>query len=404
MDPQLFEHSTTGSLVTITGTDARAREYKHVAFQPYPLGSSEPALTGTTWRAVSEARGALGRLGQAGRQIPDPSLLRQPTLRAEAQSTSALEGTFAPLDDVLAADLAEPEARSASLREVLNYVEAAEMAFASLDEGRPLSAVSLCEIHQVLVRGTPAETSDAGRIRRVQVAIGGHGGALHTARFVPPPPGVELEAAVRDLMDWVGSTSRALDPVVAAAMAHYQFETLHPFNDGNGRIGRLLVVLHLVASGALTHPLLTISPWFEHRRGEYQDRLRAVSSDGHWDGWIGFFATGLAESCHQTLRTVEDLLGVQAAYTDQIRAAGLTGGLVRDIADRLIGNPFVTATSVSGLTGKTPQAARNAILRLVEIGVLRERTRRSYARAYEAPDVLDILRRQSSPDRSAPDT
>ncbi|MCK9878714.1 hypothetical protein MXD59_23625 [Frankia sp. Ag45/Mut15] len=124
MDRSIFERSPTGSLVKIAGTDARTGEYEHVAFQPYPLGEEEPNLAGTTWRAVAAAGTELGRLGQAGRQIPDPTLLRQPTLRAEAQSTSALEGTFAPLEDVLAADLTEPGARSASLREVLNVATA----------------------------------------------------------------------------------------------------------------------------------------------------------------------------------------------------------------------------------------------------------------------------------------
>jgi hypothetical protein len=163
VDRSLFEQSPTGRLVRITGTDGRSgTEYEHVAFQPDPLGNDEPDLAGPTWRAVSEAGFALGRLGQAGRQIPEPALLRQPTLRAEAQSTSALEGTFAPLEDVLAADVTEPDSRSASVREVLNYVHAAEAAFEWLDEERPISVASLCEKcialwsrARRLTRGTP---------------------------------------------------------------------------------------------------------------------------------------------------------------------------------------------------------------------------------------------------------
>jgi Fic family protein len=390
----LFEGSPTGRLVKIAGTDGRTgAEYEHVAFQPNPLGNDEPNLTRPTWRAVAEAGFALGRLEQAGRQIPEPSLLRQPTLRTEAQSTSALEGTFAALEDVLAADVTEPGARSASVREVLNYVDAAEMAFGWLDEGRPLSVASLREVHRVLVRGTPADTRDAGRIRHIRVAIGGRGGGVETARFVPPPPGLDLEAAMRDLVDWVNGPSRELDPVVAAAMTHYQFESLHPFNDGNGRIGRLLVVLQLRARDALSQPLLTISPWFEARREEYQGRLLAVSSTGDWDGWISFFAAGLAESCRQTVRTVEELLALRAGYLARIRSAGLTGALVRDIAEHLTERPFVTVRSVSDASGKTPEASRNAIARLVDLDILRERTGGSYARVYEATEVIQILRR-----------
>ncbi|WP_235825823.1 Fic family protein [Candidatus Frankia alpina] len=225
------------------------------------------------------------------------------------------------------------------------------------------------------------------------MAIGSRGGSIETARFVPPPPGLDLDAAVRDLIDWMVIGSRDFDPVVAAAMAHYQFETLHPFNDGNGRIGRLLVVLDLCGRGALPQPLLTISPWFEARREEYQDRLADLSARGDWDGWIGFFATGLAASCAQTVRIVDDLLALQADYVTRIRAAGLTGGLVRDIAARLIGAPFVTARTVSADTGRTYQAASNAIGKLVELAILRERTGRQYGRVFEAAEVMAVLQR-----------
>ncbi|EFC81776.1 filamentation induced by cAMP protein Fic [Parafrankia sp. EUN1f] len=396
MDRDRFERSPTGHLVKIAGTDGRTGvAYEHVAFQPDPLGGAEPALAGGTWRNVARAGRALGRLDQAGRQIPEPALLLQPTLRTEAQSTSALEGTFAPLEDVLAAEVTEPTSQSEEVREVLNYVRAAEAAFAWIGDGRPLTVAALCQMHRDLVRGTPADTRDAGRIRSIQVAIGSRGGAIDTARFVPPPPGLELDAAVRDLLDWVNFDSKVIDPVVAAAMAHYQFETLHPFNDGNGRIGRLLVVLDLCWKEVISEPLLAVSPWLEVRREEYQDRLREVSAVGDWDGWISFFSEGLAESCEQTIRTVDDLLGLQAEYVRRLKVAGLTGGLVRDVIDRLIGSPFVTVRSVSEDTGRTLQAASNAVARLVDLEILRERTGRSYGRVFEAVEVTSVLRGRS---------
>jgi Fic family protein len=392
VDRTLFERSPVGRLVKIAGTDGRTgTEYEHVAFQPDPLGDAEPPLTGPTWRAAARAGLALGSLRQAGRQVPEPGLLRQPTLRAEAQSTSALEGTYAPLEDVLAAEVMEPASRSAQVHEVLNYVEAAEAAFDWIDEGRPLSVATLCEVHRILVRATPADTRDAGRIRRIQVAIGSGGGAIDTARFVPPPPGLDLEAAVRDLTNWISGPGEEIDPVVAAAMTHYQFETLHPFNDGNGRIGRLMVVLQLRAREVLPQPLLTISPWFEARREEYQDRLRAVSAAGDWDGWITFFANGLAASCDETVRTVNGLLALRADYIERVRTAGLTGGLVRDIADQLIGSPFVTTRSICSTTSRSQPAARAAIAKLVELGILHERTGRAWGRIYEAVEVARIL-------------
>jgi Fic family protein len=384
-----------GRLVRITGLDGRTGSaYEHVAFLPDPLGSIEPALSAQTWRQVAQAGHALGRLHQAGRQVPEPALLRPPTLRAEAQSTSALEGTFAPLEEVLAADVSERASQSAQVREVINYVDAAETAFGWLEDGRPITVALLCQVHDLLVRDMSAQTADAGRIRQIQVAIGGQGGAIENARFVPAPPGIELDAAVRDLVDWIGTGSKGIDPVVASAMAHYQFETLHPFNDGNGRIGRLLVVLDLLGRGAILQPLLTISPWLEVRRSEYQDRLGEVSASGDWDGWIRFFAAGLAASCDATVRTVDALLELQASYIDRLKRAGLTGGLVRDIVDRLIGSPFVTVRSVSGETGRTPQAVSNAITKLIELGVLHERTGRSYGRIFEAAEVTAILQRR----------
>ncbi|WP_026310695.1 Fic family protein [Parafrankia elaeagni] len=393
MDRDRFERSPTGHLVKIVGTDGRTgAAYEHVAFQPDPLADAEPSLAGGTWRDVARAGRALGRLDQAGRQIPEPALLLQPTLRTEAQSTSALEGTFAPLEDVLAAEVTELASQSEEVREVLNYVRAAEAAFAWIGDGRPLTVTALCRMHRDLVRGTPADTRDAGRIRSIQVAIGSRGGAIETARFVPPPPGLELDAAVRDLLDWINVASKGIDPVVAAAMAHYQFETLHPFNDGNGRIGRLLVVLDLCWKGILSEPLLAVSPWLEARREEYQDRLGEVSAAGDWDGWISFFAEGLAESCEQTIRTVDDLLGLQVEYVRRLKAAGLTGGLVRDVIDRLIGSPFITVRSVSEDTGRTLQAASNAVAKLVDLKILRERTGRSYGRVFEAVEVTSVLR------------
>jgi Fic family protein len=181
---------------------------------------------------------SLGRLDQAGRQIREPALLRRPTLRREAQSTSALEGTYAPLSEVLEVDPDEvqPASQSPELREVLNYVRAAEHAYAVVRE-RGITLGLLREIHQLLVAETPADGPMAGRVRDHQVVVGPSRGRVRDARFVPPPPGPELEIALRDWAGWVEAPSE-LPVVVRAALAHYQFEALHPFNDGNGRIGR----------------------------------------------------------------------------------------------------------------------------------------------------------------------
>ena len=391
MQVERFAASSVGRLEPIRGTDGRTgREYDHFAFIPDPL-SEDPALSGGTWRAVSRAGHALGRLLQAGRQIPQPGLLRRPTLRREAQSTSALEGTFAPLEDVLAADVVDEGPRSVELTEVLNYVATAENAFAALADGQRLGVRMVEDMQGRLARGTSADTDQAGHIRTIQVAIGEAGGSIETARYVPPPPGPELERSLRDLLDWAAASRAAgRDPVVAAAMAHYQFEALHPFNDGNGRIGRLLVVLHLIQDGALEDPLLSISPWFEQRRRDYQDRLLEVSATGDWDGWVRFFAEGIEASALDTALRVDRLLEVQERYAGILRDAS-AAGLIRDLAESLIAYPYIDVSRTAARLNSTFPTVNKSVARLVALGILRERTGRTYGRLFEAPDVVEVL-------------
>lgn len=205
-----------------------------------------------------------------------------PTLRREAQSTSALEGTYAPLSQVFTADDEEPA--TAELVEILNYVRMANAGFARTSEGWPISVTMLNELQGILMAGTPLH-AQSGRLRDGQVVIGRRDDAaavefpVEAARFVPSPAGLALETGVRDLVDWMRTDHQgAIDPVVAAGMSHYQFETLHPFRDGNGRIGRFLIVLQLQSAGVLVEPTLTVSPWFEARRSQYYDHLLGIST------------------------------------------------------------------------------------------------------------------------------
>lgn len=295
-----------GTLVPIHGHDPRLGEWAHHAFVPSYLSTNAPTLSADTYLAVLKARAALSALDATAKQLPNPTLLRLPTLRREAQSTAALEGTYAPLADVLTADEDAPS--TPELVEVLNYVAMAEAGFAKIAAGYPLSVSFISELQGILMGGTPLEAV-SGRIRDSQVVIGQRADAdpsdfpAHRSRFVPAPPGIALESGLRDLTDWMREDhSESIDPIIAAAMSHYQFETLHPFMDGNGRVGRYLIVLHLQASGVLSEPTLTVSPWFEARRADYYDRLFSVSSDGDWDGYIHFFSQGLASAAEQTAR------------------------------------------------------------------------------------------------------
>ncbi|MHC2999992.1 Fic family protein [Microbacterium sp. HJ5] len=388
MERARFASSPIGNLIPISGTDGRGQHYDHVAYAAHPL-AAPPHLGTAAWSRVARANRALGRLQQGSLVVINPGLLRTPTLRREAQSTSALEGTYAPLEDVLAADVIEGSERSAALNEVLNYVEAAERGFIWVQQQRPVTAGLLCELHSTLVRGTEADTAEAGRVRRIQVVIGSRGGPVTDARFIPMPEGPALEAAIGDLIQWMQTAQPDLDPIVATAMAHYQFETLHPFNDGNGRIGRLLIVLQLVGLGVLSEGLLSVSPWFERRRETYQDLLAEVSATGDWDGWISFFAEGIEASAVDSAERIRLLVELQTQYHDVLREAGARGA-VRDIADLLIGRPYVNIPNLRDATGLTYQAVSNAVRKLVELGVLEQR-RVPGVMAFRAPAVVDII-------------
>ena len=294
MDIDRFTESPVGTLVPIRGFDPRFNEeYAHWAFLPRPL-PSEVQLRSDTWAKASEAAVALGRLKEASSRLPNPSVFRTPALRREAVSTSALEGTYAPFEAVLKAE-AEPDVpRSPQVREILNYVTAANHAFRWIAE-RPLSFSMLAEVQDLLVRGTSGERPDTGRRRESIVIIGPQDARVGDARFIPPPADDRLEAGIEKWVEWVINPPR-LPVVVECALSHYQFETLHPFSDGNGRIGRLVIVLELMLRGVLDEPVLTVSPWLEERRERYQAELLALSMTGDWDPWVNFFAVRGSQS------------------------------------------------------------------------------------------------------------
>jgi Fic family protein len=389
MDHEALAASPIGSVVPISGTDPlTGREFEHSAYVPAPL-PRETSLRSATWRQVVAAEAALGRLDQAARQFPQPALLRRPALRREAQSTSALEGTYAPLETVL---VSEPEDRPGlptEVREVLNYVVAAEEGFAWVAD-RPITVGLIERLQGVLVANGPGDRHDVGRIRRRQVFIGSRGLPIEESRFVPSPPGEQLRAAVGDLLDWIRDPPPDLSPVVCAAMAHYQFETLHPFYDGNGRIGRLLIALSLMRDGVLREPILVVSPWFEARRSAYQDGLLSLSMTGAWDDWVSFFAAGVAEAADTTRRRVERLLDWREQALKRVREAGVSGVAER-VAGELIGSPITRAPVIARRHGISQQGAMLALRRLVELGVLEEQ-RMGGRVSFLAREALALLR------------
>lgn len=392
MDLEAIAESPVGHLVAISGIDPwQGEHYEHQAFVPAPLPDrlDDLGLTPDTWRAVVGAAAALAKLDQAGRQVPNPELFRRPTLRREAQSTSALEGTYAAFADLLEADLDENRAtRSAEVREVLNYVQAAEQAFDWIEE-RPLTLGVLSELQRILVRNTPGELSDAGGIRDRQVVVGAQRRPITEARYVPPPPGDLLRLGVDRWLAWLNAASD-IPEVVRVALAHYQFESLHPFSDGNGRLGRLIVVLQLMQYEVLHYPLLIVSPWFEARRREYQDALLNVGQTGNFDPWVRFFADGLQAQADETLRRIEALLDYQDELRSLIRDQRIRG-VRAQIMEDIVGQPIIAVPWAKAHYDVSYQAANEAVAKLVKDGILAETTGRNYDRLFASVRVLRIV-------------
>ncbi|MFT3876669.1 MAG: Fic family protein [Propioniciclava sp.] len=399
MDVQLFQKAPFGTLVPISGSLPGGNTWEHWAFLPNPLPDDSPELSGRAYRYVGDARAALAALDATAQRLPNPRLFRSSALRLEAQSTAALEGTYEPLARVLAAD--SDDVQDPSLREVLNYVIVAEAAFSWAEEGRRWSMPGLASLQGVLVRGTPSEREHSGQVRPVQVVIGRREGTppseipIKAARYVPPPPGADLEARLRDLIAWMQADHGGrIDPVVAAAMGHYGFEALHPFHDGNGRLGRLLIVLQLYASGVLTEPTLSVSTWFEARRTEYYDALLGVSTDGDWSTWVEFFAQGLAESAEAAHRRMLALAAVQTELKEHLQSTPIRTGNARLLVDFAVGQPTFTVAQAAKTLGIGNAGAKKLIDSLVHHGILAAYDERVYGRRFHAPRVLDVLLKQ----------
>lgn len=391
----MFVNDTSGALVDVTAPDGSPGK----AFVPAPLPDEMPALSPSTILAVTEARAALAALDATAAQLPDPTLLRTPTLRREAQATSALEGTYAPLKQVLTADADEPT--TPDLIEILNYERMAHHGFGWVADGRPITTALLEDLHGILMRGTPL-ADRSGRLRDTQVVIGkradaaAHHNPLAAARFVPTPPGDHLTGGMNRLVEWMRQDHRGrIDPLVATAMSHYQLETLHPFIDGNGRLGRLLIVLHLQSLGVLTEPTLTVSPWFEARRAEYYDRLLEVSTRAAWDQFIGFFAAGLHASAEATRTQMRALVRVQGELADVVGRSNLRSANARALVDLAVANPSFTVRHVEARLGISYGRANAVIGQLMGLGILDVVDEKAYKRIFFAPRVIDVLMAES---------
>lgn len=385
MDNSLFERSPVGRLQPISGFDAwLKRPYSAFAFVPIPLPDSMP-LSEQTYKMVSEAERAVGRLDGAAERLPNPSLLVRPVMYREAVSTSALEGTYALLLDVLEADYVEEKQRSSEVREVLNYVLAAQEGI-DLIRTKPICLTLISRLQEILVNGTRGGNQDAGRLRTGQVYIGEQHRGIERSRFVPPPAGDVLVEGMSDWEKWLNAEDH-IPLLVKAAVGHYQFETLHPFNDGNGRLGRLIIVLQLVDAGALAYPILNLSPWLEPRKEEYKDLMLSVSRTGDFNPWVQFVAQGVMAQSDDGISRIDKLIEIRAAMLEALRAENAQG-VVLEIVEDMVGYPVITPSQAASLHGVTYPPALAAIRRLERMGFLKEITGRGYGRVYACPDII----------------
>ena len=393
---QSLRESPIGRTIVLIGRDHRfGIDYEVDAYLPDPL-PAEVSLSESTWRSISDAMAELGRADAAAARFKNSSLLVRVATRLEAVGTSALEGTYANLTEVFAAETSpgdeDLEELPSRVREVVNYVRTAELAYSWIRES-PLTKGLMSSLQGELLKGTESDGPQSGGVRTTQVFIGPRDRPITEARFIPPPPGDQLEAAYDQWYDWVRDDRNPpdLQVLVHAALAHYQFETIHPYHDGNGRVGRLAAVLQLMRSGALSLPILSISPWLEERKDEYRDHLLQVSITGEWEPWIGFFLDAVnAESVRSRLR-IDQLLSLQEALSARVRERIPRGRLAVDIVDGISEFPVVTVADLERRLGSSNQAARNAVKRLVDEGFLEPLDEAVYGRRFWSPEVFRAM-------------
>lgn len=378
MDIKAFQHSNSGKLVRAIGG--------HWAFVPHPL---PPQITWSSRLicALSDADRALGYLGGLGQILPNPYLLIHPLQRQEAVLSSRIEGTQASLSDLYVYEGAHNHTTQLpdDVQEVHNYVRALEYGLMQIREGRPVTLGVLREVHAILMDGVRGEWRNPGEFRRSQNWIGLPGCALEDATFVPPSP--EHMQAVLTAWESFLNTSVELPPLVRLALAHYQFEATHPFLDGNGRVGRLLLVLLLVAWEILPQPLLYLSAYFERYRQTYYDLLLGVSSRGAWEDWLLYFLRGVSEQSQLALVQGQRLRDLHASYRRRYRASVKLQGLV----DMLFENPFVTGSMLVQKLGVSSATAYQYLAMMEKQGTLKEITGRKRGRRYVAHEIMDVI-------------
>ncbi len=358
----------------------------HPCFVPHPLPPKNLSLTPTVSRLIEETTHALGRVDACRSLLPNPDLLQYASLRIEAMASSTIENTVASPDELVLYEVTKKTDRE-QVREVANYGAALNEGLKLLEE-RPISINLILRVHEVLLLGVRGAVY-GGRLKVAQNYIAPRRtDPIELATYVPPSP-EDTPRLMSDLEKYINLAP--LEPkVVQIALTHYQFETIHPFADGNGRVGRLLIVLQLIQLGLLSAPMLYPSAYFERTRDQYYLELQALRDTGRWEAWIRYFVEGLREQAQHTLDLVASIQSVQNELRQRISGIRRHASMAR-VLDEFLAEPVLTTTTVSKKSGLSFGTSQKAVGDLAAIGILREFTGKMRGRVYVCQPLMDTL-------------
>ena len=368
-------------------------EMAYQSFVPAPLPPDPPiALVNEGWGLLIQANRQLALLEGLTVRIPDMELFISMYVRKEALLSSQIEGTQATLDDVL--DPLLDENANRNVADVINYIRATEFAVKRLRE-LPLCNRLIKETHAVLMEGVRGQEKNPGEFRYSQNWIGGQGSTLKNARYIPPNP-EDMKEAVSDLEKYMNAEDN-LDPLVRAALIHYQFETIHPFLDGNGRVGRLLITLFLMEKKIMTAPALYISYFLKRNRIEYYDRMTEVRRKGNYEQWILFFLQAVMESAEDAVHTIDLLTALHDKNTALLMdgTAKRQSDTLKKLFAYLESNPIIDVKKTSEALGLSYNAVARAVSVLMEKGILTQNEKKGKTRIFSYSEYLDILRKDT---------
>ena len=367
-------------------------EMAYPSFRPAPLPPNPPiALSGELVAKLVDANKKLAALDGLSARIPNMDLFVSMYVRKEALLSSQIEGTQCTLDDILNPLMEENTNRNVS--DVVNYIKATEFALNRL-HSLPLCNRLIKETHAVLMEGVRGQEKSPGEFRYSQNWIGGKGSTIRNARYIPPNP-EDMQTAMSDLEKYMNGDD-SLDPLIQAALIHYQFETTHPFLDGNGRVGRLLITLFLMEKGILSHPALYISYFLKMNRIEYYDRMTQVRKTGDYEQWVMFFLQALSDSAGDAIQTIDALT---ALHNQSVAKLGAFSKRQQTNLLKLFAyietNPIIDIQKTAAALGLSYNTVSKMVTILVDEGILRQTDKAGKARIYAYADYLDILRKDT---------